>query len=178
MKKNMDQKINDTERIGDSLEEGSPKLESDWGFFAGDDGPVAGQGHGMFSWLRSRPECLNFIRDELLYSYSDAFGSEILEYTDDIQEAIDSIKENGTLFDCIDKINSTLGSIINIPWIGSFKDLAYGDHSFAVKVREDFYELEDEEYNLEHPEKEKTPKRPIDRENIKAFIEFLNEYGC
>ena len=177
MKKNMDQKIKDASRIWDSADHGSPKSESDWGFFLSDDGPVAGQSMGMFTWLRSRPECLNLIRDVLPYSLVDAYGSETLEYAGEIQEAIDSIKENGTLFDCIDRFNSIIGSIVQIPWIGSFKDLAYGDHSFAVEVRENFHELEDEEYNLEHPEKEKNPKRPIDRENIEGFTEFLSEYG-
>ena len=63
MKKNMDQRIMDAEIVWDSLDHGSPKSESDWGFFSrGDDAPVAGQSIGQFTWLRSRPECLNFIR--------------------------------------------------------------------------------------------------------------------
>ncbi|GHF12530.1 hypothetical protein GCM10017044_03110 [Kordiimonas sediminis] len=141
-----------------------------WGMYSYGDAPGAlGGGFGSFVWFATQPELLKFISETLPYAPpgpSSSDENEVALSVNRIVSELDSCQR--TLLESIEQLNGALKAYSQITWIGTYGDLKASGNAFAVTVRSEFREFNDDSVN---------EGRPVSNDEQADFLEFLSTYG-
>jgi len=138
-------------------------------YFWRDAPPACGGGSGCFQWFESVEAALAYISD---------FSPALYITFDDEQEWISlnqTLSEIAKGFTAdpqgtIDAFNIELKGLLQIDWIGSFKDLKASSSGFCSRIRQWFWDGKGEELPS-------NGDRHVSDTDVEAFILFLENYG-
>jgi hypothetical protein len=140
--------------------------ETDYGFCAyGDAPPAIGGGTPWFYWFETKQTMLQFLGEHALFLHPPG-GLNLATADGAIRRAVTEFG-TGDLEALRVQLNRHLKGSSQFSWLGSFKQLRESDHPEAEKIRGEF------------PAENRTPgeTRPVDKNDARAFAEFLVGYG-
>lgn len=134
--------------------------KGDWGFYSYDDGPIyCGGGTGAFMWFENQRELYGYISQHEVWFAGES--DPVVAQT--VQNLVRELwSGNKTREQFIADYNLVMSGVSQIVWLGSFDELLFGEHKFAVKMRA--LVLEDE------------PDRALTEDEAEALADQLMEY--
>jgi hypothetical protein len=164
-----DERREKTQDIGIAMLNREP-CRSDWGLFAyGDAPPAIGGGFGLFQWFSTQVEMLDYVKRHLTFMNPGLSSIDPGRVAHEVQELVKSLGQNPSaevLETARLPLNHILQTFSQVEWWGAFEDLLQGDHSYATKVRAWFRDGDEE-----------STGRPIQEDELAAFIDAIGQYG-
>lgn len=143
-----------------------------YGYLAFGDAPAGiGGGTGVFAWFASHAERLDFWVDKELGEYwlSETPRGESDAVKAAIRAAVAEVGGLGAGDAPVSKANAILSGMIELKWWGELDDLLAGSTEFAIALRSDFLEEENDGDSV--------VPRAIAPGELDEFVEFLRESG-
>ena len=143
-----------------------------WVFYVYSDAPpmICGSGMGAFHWFQDREAMFDFVGRVLSWWQPGPSSDDETEIANGVREIISTVSSGSNSAEALRvALNDHMRHLWQIPWWGTFADLATGPSEFAVEIRSRFLaELLSETAD---------GREPLPRTTWLRFAEWLAEYG-